>query len=1134
MIFFPMRLLNLFKGALLSKNRSLKTKMALSVSALFVISAMVRSFFAITCLENEFRKSVAKQQNALALSIADSLDDKLHTAQQTLLAVSTKLTPAMLDDHRKAQYFLDGNDFLRTIFTDNLFLLDAHGTLVAEVSLKPDLRGQNFAFREYFRKTISRRESFISSPFRTRTAGQQPVIAITAPIFDSRGKLTFMLVGSMRLIGTNFLGELPRMKIGRKGYPFLITAADGTFIMHPDPKRILKPAPPPGVNKLFDRALAGFEGSGDTVNSYGIAMLTSFRHLRSTTWILGVNLPADEAYAGVYQLRLYLAGGIAVGTLVTLVIVWLLMERLTRPLVNITRQVEGMDGGEELNPVDCAESSYEIRTLKLAFNNLIETVQRQQETLRQNERKYRIVADNTYDWECWLSPERRFIYSSPSCKRITGYENADFLDDPELLERVIHPDDKEIFEEHRRCAEGFTGVHQTEFRIVRNDGAIRWVSHLCQPIYNENGVLLGLRCSNSDITDQKHFETELQQSEERYRILVESSPDAVMLHCEGVIIYVNGAACRLFGAQHPYQLIGSQVLATVPPEYREQVSERIITAADGQVTSCHEEKVLRLDGISTDVETVETHFVYQGQPAVQVILRDISSRKQAEQALKESERTLKNLMELMPVGVALVRTDGSIEYINRCFEEKFGYTLAEIPTVKELYAHVFPDPSYHDQQVAELDANLAEAQANGASVVPIEFDVTCKDHAVRHIILNRQLVGSRRMSICTDITEREFLQNEHLKAQKLESLGVLAGGIAHDFNNILTGILGNISFARMLLDERHKASVLLEQAEKASLRAAELATQLLTFAKGGAPVKKSLALLPLLEESLSLALRGAKVKGILSISGSLWAVEADEGQISQAFNNVILNAKQAMPDGGTLTVSGENVTLRHGVKKGLPQGDYVMLRFSDEGDGIPIAIQQKIFDPYFTTKPKGTGLGLASVHSIVAKHGGQIEVDSAPGKGSVFTFMLPRGSEVTSPPIAFSKPVSASAKAGERVLIMDDEALILDLARQLLEHLGYVVTPCTNGERAIELYREARAAGIPFFAAIMDLTVPGAMGGEEASRLILEGDPAARLIVSSGYSNDPVMADFRKYGFYAAITKPYKGQDLAQVLATLA
>jgi len=378
--------------------------------------------------------------------------------------------------------------------------------------------------------------------------------------------------------------------------------------------------------------------------------------------------------------------------------------------------------------------------------------------------------------------------------------------------------------------------------------------------------------------------------------------------------------------------------------------------------------------------------------------------------------------------------------------------------------------------------------------------------------------------------ERLKLEELLFHSQKLESLGVLAGGIAHDFNNILTGILGNISLAQMFLDETHKSFKPLGFAEKAALRAAELATQLLTFAKGGAPVKKLMSLSVSLQESISLALRGANVGCVFRLAENLHAIEADEGQMSQVFHNIIINAAQAMPGGGTLTICAENVTLSTGNQLALPEGAYARIIFADEGCGMEAEIQNNIFDPYYTTKPGGSGLGLASVHSIVRKHGGHIGVHSAIGSGTVFTLHLPSIGESIIIAVCDEPSLASGSAAKGKVLVMDDEALIRNLATQLLQHLGYGVTSCTNGEDAITLYSAAMESGAPFLAAIIDLTIPGGMGGKEAAHRILAIDPAARLIVSSGYSSDPVMADFVSHGFCAAMVKPYRASDLARVM----
>jgi len=337
----------------------------------------------------------------------------------------------------------------------------------------------------------------------------------------------------------------------------------------------------------------------------------------------------------------------------------------------------------------------------------------------------------------------------------------------------------------------------------------------------------------------------------------------------------------------------------------------------------------------------------------------------------------------------------------------------------------------------------------------------------------------------------------------------------------------------MSLDETHASFKPLFFAQKAGRRAAELASRLLTFAKGGAPVKNPINLTQVIEESVALALGWANMACVVKISADLRSVEADEAQMSQVFHNIIINAAQAMPDGGTLTVSAENITLGAGNQLTLPPGGYVRISFADEGCGMSEEVQRRIFDPYYTTKAGGTGLGLASVYSIVMKHGGRIMVGSSLGSGTVFTCYLPSicvACVVCAAP-AEAEPCQTTEAGGKgNVLLMDDDTLILNFATQLLEHLGYGVTSCSNGKDAVALYRAALKTAAPFLSVIMDLTIPGGMGGKEAAQQILASDPAARLIVSSGYSSDPVMSDFLQHGFCAALPKPYRISDLAQTL----
>ena len=385
--------------------------------------------------------------------------------------------------------------------------------------------------------------------------------------------------------------------------------------------------------------------------------------------------------------------------------------------------------------------------------------------------------------------------------------------------------------------------------------------------------------------------------------------------------------------------------------------------------------------------------------------------------------------------------------------------------------------------------------------------------------------------------EHEQLQQQLIRNEKLEAVGILAGGIAHNFNNVLTGVLGYISFARKFLDESHRSYALLISAEKASNRAAGLANQLLTFAKGGAPTKKPASAAMLIDEAVSLATSGSKVQSRLELTAALHTIMVDEGQIVQAFSCICINAVQSMAEGGILTVRGRNVTTDSERLPVPADGSYVELSFEDQGCGIPQEDFDKIFTPYFTSKAIiGTGLGLATAHSIITRHGGAITFVSTRGAGTTFTLYLPAAAapNVRQARSRTTDRTDLQAASGALLLVMDDEQVIRELAREVLEERGYRVILAVNGEEALRSYREARESGTPFMAAILDLTIPGGgMDGKETARQILAHDPTARLIVSSGYSNDAVMTDCRDYGFCAAVTKPYQAEELTRVLGQL-
>jgi len=398
------------------------------------------------------------------------------------------------------------------------------------------------------------------------------------------------------------------------------------------------------------------------------------------------------------------------------------------------------------------------------------------------------------------------------------------------------------------------------------------------------------------------------------------------------------------------------------------------------------------------------------------------------------------------------------------------------------------------------------------------------------LVCNDKGQPARINGILWDITEQHLLQEERLKLQKIESIGTLAGGIAHDFNNLLQGVFGYISMAKVTFDQKEKALAMLEQAENALHQSVSLTTQLLTFSKGGKPVKKQISLLPVIENAAKFALSGSRCHYQLDIESGLWQVDADGGQLEQVIQNIVLNADHAMPEGGSVVITAKNVLKPYSKHPMVTKGNYVKISIQDTGIGIPKKYLQKIFDPYFTTKEKGSGLGLATSYSIIKNHGGLLDVTSELGKGTTFFIHLP-AIEVEKE-FKETAEVSSVVRKG-KILVMDDDKLVRSIAEELIKTLGHEVDLAEHGEAAIEKYQTAMKSDKPFDIVILDLTVRRGMGGRDTIKRLRVVDPSVRAIVSSGYSDDAVMADYKKYGFKARLTKPYKLTGLRDTLNTL-
>jgi PAS domain S-box-containing protein len=513
--------------------------------------------------------------------------------------------------------------------------------------------------------------------------------------------------------------------------------------------------------------------------------------------------------------------------------------------------------------------------------------------------------------------------------------------------------------------------------------------------------------------------------------------------------------------------------------------------------------------------------------------QDITERKQAEEQFRRSEQFNRSILDTVDEGFIVVDREYRILTANRAYCGQVGSACGEIVgrhcwevthkatrpchelgedcSARHVFASGEPYTALHRHRDAHGQMMFVETKG---------FPIKDAAGAVTSVI-----------ETISNITERHLLEEERLKTQKLESIGTLAGGIAHDFNNLLQGVFGFISLAKLGYEDRERSLAMLAHAEAALQQSVTLTTQLLTFSKGGRPVKKRISLLPVIESAARFALSGSRSTFHLQVEPGLQHVEADEGQIGQVIQNIVLNADQAMERGGSVLVAARNVPAPEAAQvQGLEAGPHVLITIRDSGAGIPEQDLPKIFDPYFTTKEKGSGLGLATSYSIVRNHGGRIRVESKIGVGTTFFLYLPASDSAA---VEAPRPAPAPPTRRGRVLVMDDEDVVRDVAGQLLREIGHDAAFAETGEAALAAYRAAQEAGTPFDAVILDLTVRGGWGGVETVQKLREIDPGVKAVVSSGYADDATLATYRQQGFLAALKKPYGIRELQEVLHPL-
>ncbi|MFP3904444.1 MAG: PAS domain-containing protein [Armatimonadota bacterium] len=792
-----------------------------------------------------------------------------------------------------------------------------------------------------------------------------------------------------------------------------------------------------------------------------------------------------------------------------------------------------------------------------SFHDITELT-RMHERVRKSEEQYRKLTETSPDPILVLGSGGDVRYANPNSAGMLGYASDDSVVGMSLVDFIVEDDRQRFSAALQAVVEGTRESFEAIVRVraAGDDGDAEERSYRVRGIDIDYDDRPGVLFFAHDITDLLQAQQQVQAERDRAQQYLDIAGTIILvLSPEGRVELINRYGCELLGVDEEGIIGADWFEEFVPESVRHEIRTRLQRIISGDIKTGSDmiNPIITKNG-QRRITSWDARRLKDENGTVTAVLasgRDITERQRALERFRTEEERLR--VTLWSIGDAVIATDtdGHVQLMNEVAAQFTGWSEQNaqgLPVDGVLNLRVVP----RDMTVSEPGPSAPE-EAGEVADNPVSRVLSEKEaiESTRPVLLlsrnseqrlveysaapieggeTNQILGA--VLVLRDITQKAQLDRELQKQAKLQSVGVLAGGIAHDFNNLLTAIVGNIDLARLLSDAPEQLKEKLDEAENAVMQAAGLTQQLLTFSSGGAPVTEIVPARELVENAVMLALSGSKTRCEIQLDDHLYPLEVDESQARQVISSLLINADQAMPEGGVVTVRGRNHEVKPGDISPLKPGQYVHFQISDTGPGVPPENADRIFEPYFTTKDDAPGLGLAVAYSITDQHGGHIELEPVhtcreTQQGATFHLYLPASQQA---PRAKKKDEGEMQHGEGRILVMDDDRGILESTSRLMDYLGYEAELVTNGQEAIEVYTEALENGTPFDAAIMDLTIPGGMGGREAIKRLREVDENVCAIVSSGYSNDPIMADYEDYGFCAVLAKPYSAKQLASIL----